>query len=90
MVLLSCALATAVFVSPSFAGMNEVKECAENLPEAAQKILSAIIPKLKPGADVPKVMKSTVISMVGNGEIDRSKARSNAQAAGRCLKKLQE
>ena len=88
--LLASFLATTVFVSQSLAGINEVRICAEKLPEAAQKVFRAVAPKLKPGVNARRVMKSTVISMVRSGEIDRPKAKSSAQAAGRCLKKWRD
>ena len=88
--ILASFVSTALLATQSLAGIREVKTCAAKLPDPAQLILQAVAPKLKPGVNARKVMKSTVISMVQSGEIDQSEARTNAQAAGRCLKKLQD
>ncbi|MEM7289614.1 MAG: hypothetical protein AAF412_04455 [Pseudomonadota bacterium] len=72
----------------AFAGVEEMKACSGKLPDQAQTILQHLVPKLQKGADVPALMRSTVIDLVKSGEIDRSSARDNAIAAGECLKLL--
>lgn len=89
-VLLAGLCFTTLTWSHAFAGVDETKTCSDKLPEQAQIIVQAMIPKMKPGIDARSVMKSTVRGLVWSGKIDRSDARSNAVAAGECLKKLRD
>jgi len=65
-----------------------MRACSAKLSPEAQLIVKTLIPKLKPGVDVRKVMRSTVIGLVRSGKIPRSTARTEAQADSQCLKQM--
>ncbi len=79
-----------LIVGSAQAGPEEVAACAEDLSDPAQLVFQSVVPRLTPGIDGRKVMRSTVIELVKSGEIKRSEARSSAQAAGECLMKYQD
>lgn len=75
--------------STAAAGPEEVQQCARSLPQDAQVIFKNLMPKLEPGIDVRETLKSTAISLVQSGDIERSNARQNAMAVANCLQQMQ-
>ena len=88
--LLAGLLVSPIFTLSVSAGEEEVRQCAETLPDQAQLILQTLMPKLQPGVDVQSEMRSTVIGLVQSGKIDRATARDNAQSVAVCIRKLQD
>jgi len=86
------ALAAAVICLPAaaLAGKAEGDACAAGLSAPSQKIYQAVAPDVTPTSDLRSLVKSKVRSMVIGGEIKRGDARANAEAAGPCLKALQQ
>ncbi len=83
-------LAIAVLLpGTAFAGEPEAAACAAALTPIGQKIYAVTAPHVAPGADLKNVLTTQVKKLVFSGEISRSTARENAQAAGVCLQKLQ-
>lgn len=83
-------LAIAVLLpSTAFAGQPEAAACAATLTPTGQKIYAVTAPHVTPGANLRNVLTTQVKKLVFSGEISRSSARENAQAAGVCLQKLQ-
>lgn len=82
-------VAAAALVLPaatSFASRATADACAAGLPADAKLIYSASIGEVRPGADLPGLIKSKARSLVMSGKISRGAAQAAAQAAGACLK----
>jgi hypothetical protein len=62
--------------------------CADVLSGDAKAIYAAAAPGIKTADDPRAFVKSKVVELVESGRIGRFSARSNAQAAGDCLRML--
>jgi len=62
--------------------------CADGLSADAKAIYAATAPSIKTADDPRAFIKSKAMELVEAGRIGRFSARSNAQAAGDCLKML--
>jgi hypothetical protein len=62
--------------------------CADGLSADAKAIYAAATPGIKTADDPRAFVKSKVVALVESGAIGRFSAKSNAQAAGDCLKML--
>lgn len=63
--------------------------CAADLNSVGQQIYAATAPDITASSDVVKVMRSKVRPLVRSGQISRSDAQENAQAAYQCLTLIQ-
>lgn len=71
------------------ADQGAASACAKNLPVDAQRIFALAAPDVKPGVDLPSLLRSKLTPVVQSGQMTRDAARSSAQSAGPCLKLLQ-
>ena len=76
--------------TPAYADRKAADACAAGLPAASKQIYDQAVDKVQPGADNKAVVKQITQDMVGAGQLSMLSAKSSAQAAGGCLKKLAE
>ena len=83
--------AFALFFLPAsaLAGQTEAQTCAASLSPAAQQIYAASAPHVTATTDLRSLVRKQTRGLVQSGELSRDVAKANAQAAGRCLLKLQ-
>ncbi|MDQ0510682.1 hypothetical protein [Ancylobacter amanitiformis] len=72
--------------SAAYANRAAGDACAAALPADAQAIYAAAVGQVVAGADPRTVVMDVVKPMVMSGQISRSAARDNAEAAAPCLK----
>jgi hypothetical protein len=82
------ALASLLISSPAWADRKDADACAANLPAGSKAIYDAAIGQVKPGADNKALVQDIVKGMVDAGQLSMFNAKSTAQPAGECLKKL--
>lgn len=71
----------------ALADQNAADTCAASLPKDGKTIYESVGPSYKPGTDLRALMKAQVPGLVMAGKVDKSSARANAVAAGKCLMK---
>jgi hypothetical protein len=81
-------LAVALAASPALADRGAADACAAGLSADSKAIYQAAIGQVQPGADNRAIVKGIVENMVASGQLGMLGAKSAAQAAGACLKKL--
>lgn len=84
-VVLSFALLAA---SSAFADTKKAQSCAGSLSPESKTIFEASAADVNAGGDVKSVLESKTRSLVMDGKVARSSARTSAEAAGNCLKML--
>ena len=82
------ALASLLISSPAWADRKDADACAANLRAESKAIYDAAIGQVKPGADNKALVQGIVKGMVDAGQLSLFSAKSTAQPAGECLKKL--
>jgi hypothetical protein len=85
---LAFTIAFALGASPALADRSAADACAAGLSGDSKAIYSAAIGQVQPGADNKAIVKGIVENMVSAGQLSMLSARSAAQAAGACLKKI--
>lgn len=86
--ILIAALLSLVAIAPARADQAAANACAAALPAEAKLIYDKALPGATAGGALKDVIRSAAMSLVKGGELSRSSARSEAEAAGACLKKL--
>lgn len=81
-------IALALVASPALADRSAADACAAGLSGDSKAIYSAAIGQVQPGADNKAIVKGIVENMVSAGQLSMLGAKSAAQAAGACLKKI--
>lgn len=79
-----------LFCTPALADRKAADGCAASLPAGSKEIYAQAVDKVKPGADNKAIVKEITENMVSAGQLSLLSAKSTAQAAGACLKKLAE
>ncbi len=79
----------ALMIFPVHADQAAGSACAKNLPADAQRVYALAAPDVKPGVDLPSLVRGKLVPVVQSGQMTRDAARSAAQTAGPCLKALQ-
>jgi hypothetical protein len=74
--------------SPAWADRKEADACAANLSAGSKAVYDAAVDKVKPGADNKALVQGIVKGMVDAGQLSLFNAKSTAQPAGECLKKI--
>ncbi len=82
------ALLSLLAIAPARADQAAADACAAALPAQAKMIYDAALPGAAGGGKLADVVRASATSLVKSGQISRSDARGEAQAAGACLKKL--
>jgi hypothetical protein len=82
------ALALALATCGARADTATATSCADGLSVDARTIFDTVAPGVKQADDPRAFIKTKVVALVEAGRIGRFSARSNAQAAGDCLKML--
>lgn len=85
---LAFTIALALVASPALADRSAADACAAGLSADSKSIYNAAIGQVQPGADNRAIVKGIVENMVNAGQLSMFGAKSAAQAAGACLKKL--
>ncbi len=81
-------IATGLGASPAYADRGAADACAAGLSANSKAIYAAAVGQVHPGADNKAIVKGIVENMVSSGQLGMLNAKSEAQAAGVCLKKL--
>ena len=79
-----------LFCTPALADRKAADGCAASLPAGSKEIYAQAVDKIKPGADNKAIVKAIAENMVSTGQLSMLSAKTTAQAAGACLKKLAE
>ena len=87
---LNLAAALLLISSPAFADRKAADACAAGLPENSAAIYNAAIGQIGPGVDNKAIVKGITQDMVAAGMLSMLSAKSVAQAAGECLKKMKD
>ena len=74
--------------TPAYADRGAADACAAGLSANSKAIYAAAVDKVHPGADNKAIVKGIVENMVSSGQLGMLNAKSTAQAAAVCLKKL--
>ncbi len=83
------AFLTMFLVSGSaIAGKPEADACAADLQGDARTIYDATAKDVVAGVDLRAIVRKSVTDLVIQGSVAQSTARTNAQAAGKCLLEL--
>jgi hypothetical protein len=80
--------ASVVTASAAFADQPAGTACAGGLDAESKVIYDAVAPQVTPSTNLRDVVTSTTRSLVIKGEVQRSSAKTSAEAAGTCLEKL--
>lgn len=75
-------------VSAASADQKQAQSCAGGLQGEPKIIYDASAPAVAAGGDVKATLESKTRSLVMDGKVARSSARTSAEAAGTCLKML--
>ena len=82
------AIALILLTSPALADRKDADACAANLPAGSKAVYDAAVGQVHPGADNKAIVQGVVKGMVDDGQLSMFNAKSTAQPAGDCLKKL--
>jgi hypothetical protein len=74
--------------SPAWADRKEADACAASLSPESKAVYDAVVVKAKPGADNKSIAEGVVKGMVADGKLSLFSAKSTAEPAGECIKKL--
>jgi len=74
--------------SPAWADRKEADACAAKLSAGSKEVYEAVIVQAKPGADNKAIAEGVVKGMVADGKLSLFSAKSTAEPAGECMKKL--
>ena len=83
------ALGLSLIASPALADRKAADACAAGLPADSAAIYNAAVGQVGPGEDNKAIVKGITQDMVSAGKLSMLTAKGAAQAAGQCLKKLQ-
>lgn len=76
--------------SPALADRKSADACAARLPEDAGAIYKSAVGQVGPDVDNKSIVRGIAENMISAGKLSMISARSAAQAAGQCLKKLKD
>ncbi|MGD9542890.1 MAG: hypothetical protein AB7F41_14380 [Methylocystis sp.] len=85
---LKIGIGVALLASPAYADRKMADQCAADLPPNSKAIYAAAVGKMRRGADNESVVTAITLRMVGSGKLNPLTARTVAEAAGDCLRKL--
>lgn len=74
--------------SAAWADAKQAQSCAGGLAPESKLIYDSSAAEVSAGGDIKSVLESKTRALVIGGQIARSNARPNAEAAGACLKLL--
>jgi hypothetical protein len=83
-------IALTLILAPAaaFADKQAADSCAASLQPGPKAIYDGTVANLGSGQKAGEVMKGQVIELVKSGKVQKTSAKSDAQAAGQCLKLL--
>lgn len=70
------------------ANQQQADQCAASLSAEAKTIYDAVSPQASGSSDLRATITGTTRSLVSSGQVNRSSARSSAEAAAQCLAML--
>jgi hypothetical protein len=82
------AMALLLTSSPAWADRKVADACAASLSPESKAVYDAVVAQVKPGADNKAIAESVVKGMVADGKLSLFSAKSTAEPAGECIKKL--
>jgi len=85
---LKVGVVAAVLASPAYADRKNADACAAGLSPDSKAIYAAAVGKMRRGADNEAVVTAITLSKVSSGRLSPLTAKTAAEAAGDCLKKL--
>jgi hypothetical protein len=80
------AAAVQLLSAPALADRAAADACATKLSPEAKLIFATVIGEVKPGANLPDVVRAKTRGLVMAGKLSRGQARPAAEQAGACLK----
>lgn len=85
---LKITIIAALLASPAFADKKMADACAADLSPDSKAIYMAAVGKMRRGADNEAVVTAITMNRISAGKLNPLTARTIAEAAGDCLKKL--